>query len=128
MGGNGRFEIERRRGGGVWLITVHGEHLSSVEPRLDQALAVVDGAPAVVVDLSLAVVGSLDVRALRQHAQTSPGRGDRLAVVAAPGTACRRLVDQSNVVGFMRVFDSTHDALSTCGERGWTRQVEPSNR
>jgi anti-anti-sigma regulatory factor len=109
---NGRFEFERRLGGAVWLVTVHGEHGSGVEPGFDQAMAVVAGAAAVVVDVSLSRLDSSELATLLRHARPVRGRADRLVVVGQPGSAGRRLLDLCGAERFVRVFDTAEEAVS----------------
>jgi hypothetical protein len=108
---NGSFEIERRLGGAVWLVTARGEHRSGVEPGFDQALAVVGGAPAVVVDVSRSELDSSELATLLRHARPVRGRPDRLAVVARPGSSGRRLLDVCGVERFVHVFDTVDEAV-----------------
>jgi hypothetical protein len=111
MDANGRFEFERRRHGAVWLVTIYGQHTADVEPGFDQALAVVGGAEAVVIDVSHSRMDASELAALLRHARPVPGRPDRVALVGQPGSPGRRCLDTSNAHRILNVFDTTAEAV-----------------
>lgn len=108
MDANGRFEFERRLGGAVWVVTVRDYVGGGLQPRFEDALAVVSGAAAVVVDVSSARLDSADLATLMRHAR---GRPDRLTVVARPRTPGRGLLDVCGVKRFVRVYDDADEAV-----------------
>jgi hypothetical protein len=105
---NGRFEFERRLGGAVWVLTVRDHLGGGLEPTFDEALAVVSGAAAVVVDVSSAHLDSADLATLMRHAR---GRPDRLTVVARPSSPGRGLLDVCGVRRHVWVYDAADEAV-----------------
>ena len=110
---NGRFEFERRLGGAVWVLTVRDHVGAELQPRLDDALAVVSGAAAVVVDVSFARLDSADLATLMRHARPVRGRPERLTLAAKPGSPGRGLLDVCGVKRLVRVYDTADAAIAT---------------
>jgi hypothetical protein len=118
---NGRFEFERRLGGAVWVLTVRDHLGGGLQPRFDEALAVVSGAAAVVVDVSSAHLDSADLAMLMRHARPVRGRPDRLTVVARPSSPGRGLLEVCGVKRFVRVYDTADEAVDAASRRSQPR-------
>jgi anti-sigma B factor antagonist len=84
-----RIDVESR--GGVWLLSLHGEHDIATQPSLREQLGHVRAAGGpIVVDLSPAsFVDSTVVGALLECAR----EGAPVSAVAPPGSAARRVAD-----------------------------------
>jgi anti-sigma B factor antagonist len=106
-----RIEIACR--GGVWVVTVHGEHDIATRPSLQEELDRVCAAGGrIVVDLSPA--SFLDSSVIRAVATPAAGHGTppRVAGVVAPeGTFARRLAGLVGLDAVVPVHDTLDEAL-----------------
>ena len=106
-----RIEIVCR--GGVWIVTVHGEHDIATRPSLQEELDRVSAAGGrIVVDLSPA--SFLDSSVIRAVATPAAGDGalPQVAGVVAPeGTFARRLAGLVGLDAVVPVHDTLDEAL-----------------
>lgn len=113
----GHVEVERRADGAVWVVVVHGDFDADCRPTIDEALAVVDRAARVIVDLTPArFIDSSVLGTLARHARPDSRRADRVVIVAPPGGFPRKLIDASGLVEWTRIFGSTEAALRAVGK------------
>ena len=112
----GHVEVERRADGAVWVVVVHGDFDAGCRPTLDQALAVVDRAARVIVDLTPArFIDGSALGTLARRTGPDSRRADRVVIVAPPGGFPRKLIDASGLVERTRIFGSTDAALRAVG-------------
>jgi anti-anti-sigma factor len=109
----GQIVVEHLPGAAV--VALCGEHDVSTVPALRAELdAILATSAKVIVDLSEATFVDSSIVGVLFHAAAPPGR--IIAVVAAPGTFPRRLIDMVALTASVPTFDSRDPAMAYATE------------
>jgi anti-anti-sigma factor len=107
--------IEVENDGGVWVLTLRGEHDLSTRPSLDEELRRrFDAGSRVVADLTEAeFIDSTVLRALADGRRQAIEHAEHdFAIVAPPACAARRLLSLTGIDQAVPTFDTRADAVA----------------